>query len=808
MYNCPPDGAFGLRDAGDVAIDTSGNVYVTRNDNTSHIVKLDSAGNMVSSFGPYGTGNAEFKGARGIAVDSSNSIYVIEGTYNKVKKFNSDGTFVLEWDGSAGAGGQLSNPADLAVDSSGNILVVDTNNNRIQKFNSSGVYQSDFGSNGTGDGQFSYPSDLTVDSSGNIYVADTDNHRIQKFNSSGVYQSQFGSNGTGDGQFSYPRGITIDSADNIYVADTSNNRIQKFNSSHVFQTEWGSSASSYGSGPGEMSGPRGITHDSSNNIYVADQYNNRVQKFTSAGSLITQFGTSGLSSYGGYEDSYGNGGSGNNVRFYSPAGTAIDNDGNTYVSDQGNNRIMKFNSSGNFVSQIASSSVGSYGEPSNGSNNGEFDRPAGMVTDASNNLYVADFGNNRIQKFNSSGAHQLSFGGNGPYGGGSGDGQLMNPMDVALDGTGNIYVADLMNDRLQKFDSGGNYLTKTSSAVSSLGGVVSVESFGDIQMLGGVDASEAGGPVSVAVGPDGNVWALTYGKLLKYSTNLEPIQNWDISNSFTYMSLGVRVDKHNNVYVGQFNDGGPGGRLLKFDSSGNQVGVWDDGYRMDEFMPVFPASDPEIDGRLAVSSMMQNKVVFLCDTDVSTNNCSGPNDGGGNSGGGEESSTYFYNNSSNDSITYLIAPDTATNFSLSGVDYASLQKDGSNLFPAGLTSFNFDATPNSATTITIYYDLPGAPTGYTARKYNPANQTYADIPGATITREDYSGKSRLKLTYSITDNGPLDQDPTPGHVVDPVGLATTSAFLASTGLNFWLYVVGAISLLGAGSYLVRQYSRR
>jgi hypothetical protein len=113
-----------------------------------------------------------------------------------------------------------------------------------------------------------------VDPSDNIYVAA--NHRIQKFNPSGAFLAKWGNFGTSDGQFKYPRGISADSSSNIYVVDSGNSRIQKFDSSGTFLAKWGSQ----GTGNGQFQYPYGIEVDSSGNVYVADSSNNRIQKFS------------------------------------------------------------------------------------------------------------------------------------------------------------------------------------------------------------------------------------------------------------------------------------------------------------------------------------------------------------------------------------------------------------------------------------------------------------------------------------------------------------------------------------------------
>ena len=139
---------------------------------------------------------------------------------------NSPYSFATKW-GSRGTGdGQFSAPQGVAVDSSNNVYVVDVNNDRVQKFNSNGNFITKWGSAGTGHGQFDVPEDVAVDLSNNVYVVDTS--KIQKFNSNGNFITIWGSRGTGDGQFDHARGIDVDTSNNVYVADSQNDRIQKF----------------------------------------------------------------------------------------------------------------------------------------------------------------------------------------------------------------------------------------------------------------------------------------------------------------------------------------------------------------------------------------------------------------------------------------------------------------------------------------------------------------------------------------------------------------------------------------------------
>ena len=177
--------------------------------------------------------------------------------------------------------------------------------------------------------------------------------------------------GSGNGQFEYPYGIAVDSANNVYVTDVPNNRVEKFTSSGNYLTQWGSA----GNGNGQFDLPLGIAADSSNNVYVVDEDNNRVEKFDGNGNYLTQWGSNGS----------GNG------QFASPYGIAVDSSGNfIYVADRFNNRIEKFDSNGNYLTQWGSL----------GSGNGQFTNPEGVGVDSTGNfIYVADTYNHRVEAF-------------------------------------------------------------------------------------------------------------------------------------------------------------------------------------------------------------------------------------------------------------------------------------------------------------------------------------------------------------------------------------------------------------------------
>jgi len=282
----------------------------------------------IFQWGSPGSGNGQFSHPQGIAIDSSNNVYVADTANDRIQKFDNNGNYLTQWGTNGSGNGQFDFPEPIAIDSSNDVYVADTSNDRIEKFDSNGNYLTQWGSSGSGNGQFSYPQGIAIDSSNNVYVTDFYNDRIEKFDSNGNYLTQWGSQGLGNGQFSYPQGIAIDSSNNVYVADLYNDRIEKFDSNGNYLTQWGSQ----GLGNGQFEGPGCVTIDSSNNIYAVDNYDSylgndcRIEKFDSNGNYLTQ---------------WGNFGSGNG-QFDFPYGIAIDSNNNVYVADTSNYRVQVF----------------------------------------------------------------------------------------------------------------------------------------------------------------------------------------------------------------------------------------------------------------------------------------------------------------------------------------------------------------------------------------------------------------------------------------------------------------------------------
>jgi tripartite motif-containing protein 71 len=247
------------------------------------------------------------------------------------------------------------------------------------------------------------------------------------------YLTQWGAYGSGNGQFNYPEGVAVDAGSDVYVADNANERIQKFTADGTYVTGWGTlGALVVGDYPGGVVGsaPQGVAVDGSGRVYVVNQSTSNLMVFTSSGTYVT--------SWGG-QAHFGDG------QFQGPVGVAVDGSGNVYVADTNNHRIQKFTSDGAYLTQW-----GTYG-----TGDGQFASPRGVTADGSGNVYVADSYNHRVQVFTSSGTYLTQWGTYGP-----GNGQFNSPWGIAVDASGDVYVADTHNHRIQVFTSDGVYLTQ------------------------------------------------------------------------------------------------------------------------------------------------------------------------------------------------------------------------------------------------------------------------------------------------------------------------------------------------------------
>ncbi len=575
-----------------------------------------------------GTGMvARFNHPSGVALDTSSNLYVADTGNNRVRKINSAGVVTtLAGSGATGVAdglgtsAQFNGPEDVAVDSSGNVYVADTGNNRIRKINlASGV--TTLAGGGLGSLvpiEFNSPNDVAVDTAGNVYVADTGKNRICKVTSDGVLTTLAGSDQAGfsDGngtvaKFRSPEGVAVDASGNVYVADTYNNRIRKINSAGVVTTLAGSGAAGFADGTGteaKFYWPKDVAVDQSGNVYVADYFNHAIRLVTSAGQVTTPAPAPTNESYWEYLmsqlyyswypevvalDAPGNvyvkAGRGffklrsnglmplsylgveygytfkeeddpasipfkgpfGEVWFYDLTGIrglAVDASGNVYVSESRDetvtgdpgvlrNRIRKvvlgdfgYSTSGYRFDGKVKTLVGKFGYDAMGKNipagfsdgkgaEARFNNPCGLAVDASGNVYVADKGNNRVRKVTPDGVVTTLGARQGlgemvvnPQGFSDGTGteaQFNNPTGLAVDASGNVYVADKGNKAIRLVTPAGKVTTLSVEDTDKSRWPFLIEDIA-VDAFGNVYGGDIANHQIVKLTPEGGTFAFTY----------------------------------------------------------------------------------------------------------------------------------------------------------------------------------------------------------------------------------------------------------------------------------------------------------
>lgn len=274
-----------------VAASPDGSVYVT--DVLNHRVQHISAkGELLHVWGTTGTGNGQFGLLSGVARAPGGDVYVLESANaandaltSRVQRFSATGTYISQWT-DVGAFGNLSYASDLDIDGAGNVYVSDAGPRQIAKFAADGTYITRWGQMGTGDNNADFQSTegIAVNSAGTeVYVVDQQGQRIKKFDGAGTFLAQSGPyTGVGsqaDGSFNFPKDIDVDPVSgDLYVSDSWNHRIQRLNTAFGFISKFGQ----LGRGLSQFYYPAAISFDPNGYLWIADDYNDRVQRFGDA----------------------------------------------------------------------------------------------------------------------------------------------------------------------------------------------------------------------------------------------------------------------------------------------------------------------------------------------------------------------------------------------------------------------------------------------------------------------------------------------------------------------------------------------
>ncbi|MEV0262987.1 RICIN domain-containing protein [Streptomyces sp. NPDC050617] len=309
---------------------------------------------------------AQLKNPAGVAVDNTGALYISDRNGHRVRKVTTDGKIsTVAGTGAQGSDGddgpavkaRLNTPRGIAVDSSGTVYIVDSENHRIRKVTADGKITTIAGTGAKGPGgdggpatkaQLNTPYGVAVDSAGTVYVADRINHRVRMITTDGKITTAAGTGAKGPGgdggpatkaQLSYPWGVAVDGAGDLYIADAGNCRVRKVTADGKITTIAGTGAkgSDGDGGPAtkaQLSDGMAVVVDSTGTLYISDHRNHRVRKVTTDGKITTIAGT-------GAKGSDGDGGPAASAQLSSPFGLAVDCVDTLYIADYGNNRVRK-----------------------------------------------------------------------------------------------------------------------------------------------------------------------------------------------------------------------------------------------------------------------------------------------------------------------------------------------------------------------------------------------------------------------------------------------------------------------------------
>ena len=353
--------------------------------------------------------------------------------------------------------------------------------------NGTGAVQNSSGDGGPATSASLTPNGVTVDSAGNIYIADFGSSTIRKVNKAGIISTVAGYASepmmfTGDGVAATQssiylgdrhNGLAVDKAGNLYIADYGHDRVRKVDTSGIITTVAGSDAHGFAGDGGpatsaSLLNPSDVTVDSSGNLYIADTSNFRIRKVDTHGNISTVAGT------GPAATSSGDGGPATQAALVTPLGVAVDQAGNIYIADQDGFVVRKVNTQG-IISTVAGNGTSGNSGDGGPATSAQMASPYGVAVDGSGNIYIADYNNSRVREV--SGGTMTTAAGRGS--GGIGDGGPptdagLDPAAVAVDSAGNLYIADIEFNRIRKVTVGATPLPAPSISAN---GIVNGASF-------------------------------------------------------------------------------------------------------------------------------------------------------------------------------------------------------------------------------------------------------------------------------------------------------------------------------------------
>jgi len=513
-----------------VAIDSRGNLYIA--DELNHRVRRVDASGIIASIAGAGAAGISGDGGpatiallsspSGVAVDAGGTVYIVDTGNNRIRAIDGsgriatkagDGTAGFSGDGGPSSAARLNAPGGIAVDETGNIYIADTGNNRIRKITAAGVISTIAGS-GTpgffGDGgpasvaQLNGPLGLAVDANANLYIADEANSRIRKVDGAGVITTVVGTGiagFSGDGgqarqaNVNFPRAVAVDQTGNLYISDTRSLRVRKVTPTGVITTFAGQGNRGFAGDGGPatqamMRAPHGLVVDQAGNLLIADYGNNEVRKVDARG-IITRIAGSAVSV------DAGDGSLATAAELAHPRSVAVDGNGNVFISDWNNNRVLKVTRAG-IVSTVAGTRTPGFSGDGGPGAQAQLNGPHGITVDPAGNVYIADQMNQRLRRVGVDGIIK-TVAGNGQTGS-SGDGgpatqAAASPSAVALDAAGNIYITMQASRVIRRISPDG--------IITTIAGTGTQGSSGD---GGPATQAQLAAPIAIASDSAGNLY--------------------------------------------------------------------------------------------------------------------------------------------------------------------------------------------------------------------------------------------------------------------------------------------------------------
>lgn len=508
--------------AGNIVLDGAGNLYIA--DTHNHRIRRVEAGTGVITT-VAGTGRAGFTGdsgpainatlnaPRGIAIDGDGNIYIADSNNYRIRRVEA-ATGLISTVAGNGAQGLTSDglpaletsffiPIDLKLDLQGNLLIADAGNNRVYRLDfttgivttlaGSGKAFESGGFSGDGgpatDARFNFLTGIALDREGNIFIADTGNHRVRRVDSSGIVNTVAGDGFTGefgsgrfrgdggsalDASFNFPVGLAFDGDGNLYVGDTHNYRIRRIDLAGSINTVAGSGSFGFSGDDGsalaaDMIIPNFVQIDGSGSIYILDSGNLRVRRVDSAG-IITTVAGKGEFRFGG------DGGPAINASFNTPREISLDQAGNLFIADQLNSRARRIDAATQIIATVAGNGTFCCNTNDGGSALEEsFANIIGIgATRAGDTFYVAARESDLVYKV--TGGIITRFAGGGRPQNGNGDGgqaraaTLNSPRAVAVDRSGNVFIAEGNGHRIRRVDTQGTITTVAGNGQEGFSG--------------------------------------------------------------------------------------------------------------------------------------------------------------------------------------------------------------------------------------------------------------------------------------------------------------------------------------------------